>query len=185
MQDIIKVKNLNAIVDVGRTHLLLQNFQEAHSSFSTAYKIVDNKIDKKDINTILDRIKLIIEEQNKNSEKELTASKTKIRDADLKQKELVAESICSRKKIKTMEICKIMPAAGILTEFVQKSKNPLPIYNQTNTTKEGKTTVHITCECLGRIESGSGPTKQKAKEKAAKKMIKYLQKVGRLRLTKH
>jgi tetratricopeptide (TPR) repeat protein len=209
MQDIIEEQNLKAIVYFGKTHLKLQNLKEAYDYFSKAYQIADNKT-KKDIKSILDRIELGFKEQNKDlntsktktghacstltlSDLELTPmnSQCSIRDGDLEMdvltNKLQAESISSQKKAftGTVEICTIKASAGILAEYTQKSGNILPIYNLTNTTLESfnKKTFHMTCECVGHTETGSASTKQNAKEKAAQKMLKYLQDAGMLRLT--
>lgn len=209
MQDIIKENNLKAIVYLGRSHLMLQNHDKAYDYFSKAYEIADEKT-KKDIKSILDKIQE--QNKNSNEERgaskmkpeghssttlslsdiQLTPMNSQLGDADgdIKMEVLAAkqqaESICRGNKYLTaIEICTIKPCAGILGEYAQKSGNLLPTYNLTKTTLESfnKKTFHFTCECNGRTESGSGSTKQKAREMAAQKMLKYLQNAGKLRLT--
>lgn len=85
----------------------------------------------------------------------------------------------------TVEICTIRPCAGILAEYTQKSGNSLPIYEVKKIVLESLNSrvFHMTCQCLDHTESGSATTKQKAKEIAAKKMLKHLERAGKLRLT--
>ncbi|CAG9805897.1 unnamed protein product [Chironomus riparius] len=98
-----------------------------------------------------------------------------------------AESICKKNKgfTETVEICTNKASAGILGEYLQKSRNPLATYKVDHTTQDSSCnkTFHMSCECVEHVTFGSATTKIKAKEIAAQKMLKYLQDAGKLRLT--
>lgn len=89
LHDIIKTKNVKAVMYMARSYLLIKNFEKAYDYFSAVYSMVDENL-KSDIAGMLNSIKKSIEEQK----------------CEKRSKDDIEDQILERKKTDLYDLCK-------------------------------------------------------------------------------